>query len=224
MLEVIYRQTRARVCDLAVSLTSDQLRASVAATPKWTVHEVLAHLVGCAADAASGRLDGVTSDAWTARHVAERRSLPVCELLAEWDQVGRVAGSALTDEQIYGPNLAADVICHEADLREALGLPRVSREHWEPFLEVMMLYLRSQRRYTRTLVISDEQGRQWVCGSGEPTTALCADGYELLRAMFSRRSRRQIAGWNWTSAPDSKLIECFGFFGSRDDDQPVPVA
>jgi uncharacterized protein (TIGR03083 family) len=224
MLETIYRETRARVCDLAASLSGDQLRTPVAATPNWTVHELLAHLVGCAGDAASGRLDGVTTEAWTARHVAERRRLSVGELLAEWDRVGRRAESLLTDEQIYGPNLAADAICHEADLHEALGLPRVDRGHWQPFLDVMMLYLRSERQHAATLVITDEQGQQWICGSGPSATALRADGYELLRAMFSRRSRRQIAAWNWTITPDEQLIECFGFFGPRDDDQPVPVA
>jgi len=224
MLDTAYRNVRTRVGDLAARLSDEQLEAPVPATPRWTVREVLAHLVGGAADAASGRLDGVTSEQWTARHVDERRRHSVDELLAEWDRVGRAAESTLTDQQILGPNLTADAICHEADLREALGLPRVDREHWQPFLEVMMLFVRRQLRHNPTLLIRDEQGRQWSCGSGRPTTLLCADGYELLRATYSRRSQRQIAAWNWTPAPAEQMIERFGFFGPRDDDQPVPVA
>jgi uncharacterized protein (TIGR03083 family) len=222
MLDVIYRNARARVADLAATLSDEQLLAPVPATPRWTAHELLAHLVGCSADAASGRVDGAPGEQWTARHVAERRRHTVGELLVEWDRVGPAAESTLTEEQIFGPNMAADVTCHEADLHEALGLPCVDREHWQPFLEVMMLYLRKQLRHNATVLIRDEEGQQWSCGSGEPTTLLRADGYELLRAAHSRRSRSQIAAWDWTPAAVTHVIERFGFFGPRDDDQPIP--
>jgi hypothetical protein len=169
-------------------------------------------------------VDGAPGDQWTARHVEERRRHSVGELLVEWDRVGLAAESTLTEEQIFGPNMAADVICHEADLHEALGLPRVDREHWQPFLEVMMLYLRQQLRHGTTVLIRDDEGHQWICGSGEPTTLLRADGYELLRATHSRRSRRQIVAWDWTPTAVEQMIERFGFFGPRDDDQPIPNA
>jgi uncharacterized protein (TIGR03083 family) len=224
MLDMIYRKARARVADLAATLSNEQLQAPIPATPRWTAHELLAHLVGCAADAASGRVDGAPGDQWTARHVGERRRHSVGELLVEWDRVGLAAESTLTEEQIFGPNMAADVICHEADLHEALGLPRVDREHWQPFLEVMMLYLRQQLRHGTTVLIRDDEGHQWICGSGEPTTLLRADGYELLRATHSRRSRRQIVAWDWTPTAVEQMIERFGFFGPRDDDQPIPNA
>ncbi|MDT5386953.1 MAG: hypothetical protein QOE04_594 [Mycobacterium sp.] len=224
MLDMIYRKARARVADLAATLSNEQLQAPIPATPRWTAHELLAHLVGCAADAASGRVDGAPGDQWTARHVEERRRHSVGELLVEWDRVGLAAESTLTEEQIFGPNMAADVICHEADLHEALGLPRVDREHWQPFLEVMMLYLRQQLRHGTTVLIRDDEGHQWICGSGEPTTLLRADGYELLRATHSRRSRRQIVAWDWTPTAVEQMIERFGFFGPRDDDQPIPNA
>jgi uncharacterized protein (TIGR03083 family) len=224
MLDIIYRKARARVADLTAMLSHEQLQAPVPATPRWTTHELLAHLVGCAADAASGRVDGAPGEQWTARHVEERRGRSVGELLDEWERIGPVAESTLTEEQIFGPNIAADAICHEADLHEALGLPRVDREHWNPFLEAMMLYLRSQLRDSATVLIRDEEGQQWSCGSGESTTLLRADGYELLRAAHSRRSRSQIAAWDWTPAAVTHVIERFGYFGPRDDDQPIPNA
>ncbi|MET4427394.1 maleylpyruvate isomerase family mycothiol-dependent enzyme [Mycolicibacterium sp. 624] len=224
MLEVVYRNARTRVADLAATLSAEQLQAQVPATPRWTTHDLMAHLVGCAADAASGRVDGAPGDQWTARHVAERRHLSVGELLVEWDRVGPAAESTLTEEQIFGPNIAADVTCHESDLHEALGLPRVDREHWQPFLEVMMGYLRNQLRHNTTVLIRDEEGQQWSCGSGEPTTLLRADGYELLRATHSRRSRTQIAAWDWTPTAVTHVVERFGFFGPRDDDQPIPIS
>ena len=62
MLETTYRAARGRLRELAAALSDEQLRRQVPATPRWTVHELLAHVVGVAADAVSGRLDGVTSD------------------------------------------------------------------------------------------------------------------------------------------------------------------
>ncbi len=224
MLEVIYRDARRRVTDLATALDDEQLRTAVFATPGWTVHDLLAHLAGGAADVSAGRLDGAPGGGWTERHVEERRRHSVDELVAEWDRVSPAVESSLAGQQFSGrPNLAGDVICHEADLREALGLPRVDREHWQPFLEVMMHLLGRRLRHTTTLVIRDEQGQEWRSGSGKPATLLCADGYELLRATFSRRSQRQLAAWNWTPTPAGQMIECFGVFGPRDDDQPVPL-
>lgn len=223
MLETVYRTARTRVRGLAATLTDEQLRAQVPATPRWTVHELLAHLVGVAADAVSGRLDGVTTDEWTERHVGERRPNSIAELMAEWDRIGPAAQDTLTDDQIRGPNLAVDLICHEADLREALGLCRIDRDHWQPFLDVMMLRLGRELRHMTSLVIRDEHGRQWSCGSGMPVTLLRADGYELLRASYSRRSRRQIAAWQWSPAPVEDMVSAFGVFGTRDDDQPIPL-
>ncbi|WP_431235933.1 hypothetical protein ACQ856_26850 [Mycolicibacterium psychrotolerans] len=140
----------------------------------------------------------------------------------EWDRLGADADATLTDDQRYGPNLAIDTVCHESDLHEALGLPRVDREHWQPFLDVTMCYLGRQLRDSPTLRIEDEQGAQWSCGIGQPATLLRADGYELLRANLSRRSLRQIAAWEWARTPTEEMIHGFGVFGTRVDDQPIP--
>ncbi|OBK87322.1 maleylpyruvate isomerase family mycothiol-dependent enzyme [Mycolicibacter sinensis] len=222
MLDASYRAARDRVGALAAGLGDHQLRTPVPATPGWTVHDVLAHMVGGAADVLAGRLDGAPGDSWTARHVAERRERPVEELLAEWERAAPAVESSLP-RQYKGPNLAADAICHEADLHEALGLPRTGREHWQPFLEVMVQLPGRRLADTATLVITDELGQQWRSGSGASVLELRADGYELLRGVFSRRSRRQIAGWDWSLEPPGEVVDRFGAFGPRDDDQPVPT-
>jgi uncharacterized protein (TIGR03083 family) len=225
MLDVAYGRARGRVAELAAELTEEQLAARVPATPDWTVHELLAHLVGGAADTASGRLGGSPGPEWTARHVGERRTRSVEELLDEWQLVGPAVEASLIGQEFTGPNLAADVVCHEGDLREALGLGRVDRIHWQrPFLEVMMLRLAHQLRKSPAVLIRDELDHEWQCGSGEPVSKVRADGYELLRASFGRRSRRQIAAWDWSPTPPSQVIDCFSVFGPRDDDQPVPGA
>lgn len=87
---------------------------------------------------------------------------------------------------------------------------------------VMVRHLRAQFRRTTTLVIHDDQGQQRNCGSVEPASVLRVDGYEMLRVTYSRRARHQIAAWAWTPAPAPHVVERFGFFAPRDDDQPVP--
>lgn len=219
-----YRQARARVSHLFGALSADQLHLLVPATPAWTVHDVLAHLVGGAADAVGDRLDGAGSATWTQRHVEERRMRTVGELLDEWDEVAPAIESTLSDDMMTRPNIVADTLCHESDVREALDLPRVDSEHWQPFLEVNMRYLRYRLRHEPTVIVRTESGEQWTCGTGEPTTLLRAQAYELWRAAYSRRSQRQIASWAWTPAPSDGLIDRIGFFGPRLDDQPVPTA
>ena len=222
MLDVIYRDTRHRVTELVAGLDVDQLRTPVPATPNWTVHDLLAHLVGGASDAANGRVDGAPGDTWTARHVAERHGAALDELLAEWDRLGPTIEGGLVGQRFTGPNIAADLICHEADLRETFGLGRADRAHWyDPFLGVMMLFLGRQLRDVASVVVRDEHS-EWRCGSGDITATVQTDAYELLRAMFSRRSRRQIAAWDWAPTPTTQIVEAFGFFGPRDDDQPIP--
>jgi len=222
MLDVSYRETRHRVTELVAGLDVGQLRTPVPATPNWTVHDLLAHLVGGASDAATGRVDGAPGDTWTARHVAERRDATLDDLLAEWHSLGPIIEGGLAFQRFTGPNIAADLICHEADLRETFGMGRADRAHWyDPFLEVMMHMLERRLRDVASVVVRDEQS-EWHCGSGDMTATVQTDGYELLRAMFSRRSRRQIAAWDWTPAPTPQIVETFGFFGPRDDDQPIP--
>lgn len=224
-LDETYRNAWLRITDVAGQLDGAQLGLTVPATPEWTVHDVLAHLVGVAADGVSGRLEGAASDDWTARHVDERRDRSVQDLLAEWQEFAPAVASSLAGQRFTGPNAAADVICHESDLREALGLRSVDREHWEePFLSTMMGLLGARLKDIATVSVTDERDGTWHCGSGEHQTALRTTGYELFRAMFSRRSRRQIAGWDWASAPTDPLVDCFGVFGPRDDDQPIPPA
>ncbi|MGH3573985.1 MAG: maleylpyruvate isomerase N-terminal domain-containing protein [Pseudonocardiaceae bacterium] len=221
MFDVVYRDAHGRLAELARALSVEQLRTPVSATPAWTVHEVFAHLVGGAADVASGRLDGLPGDEWTARHVGERRQHTISELLAEWDLVGPRAQASCAGE-VRGPNLGLDIICHEGDLHETLVLGRPERDHWQPALDVMVGFLGRRLKQPGTLVICGGHGQQWHIGDGEPQTMLTIDGYELLRGMFSRRSQRQIAGWAWMPAPAERL-QRFGAFGPREDDQPIPA-
>ncbi|MFD4674143.1 maleylpyruvate isomerase N-terminal domain-containing protein [Lentzea sp. NPDC058450] len=200
MFEEIYREARQRIVGLTMGLGPDDLALTVPACPEWTVHQVVAHLSGEASDLVSGRMEGAPSEEWTARHVAEREGVPVQELLEDWN----VSGNKIAEMPRLPFQLALDAITHEADLRAALGRDRLPDAVWQPTLVWL-----APRRLTDVTVKTDFG----VLGDGPIT--LEVDGYELWRAFFGRRSRRQMESWTWS---DPSPIDDVPFFPVRETD------
>lgn len=200
VFEEIYREARQRIVGLTMGLSADELARTVPACPEWTVHQVVAHLSGEAADLVSGRMEGAPSDEWTARHVAERAGVEVEDLLEQWN----FFGDKIAEMPRLPFQLALDAITHEADLRAALGRERLPDAVWQPTLVWM-----APRRLTG-VTVKTEFGD---LGDGPITVEV--EGYELWRAFFGRRSRRQMESWNWSGpAP----IEKIPFFPARETD------
>jgi len=192
-----YRANLDAVAALVGGLTGEEVTLRVPATPEWTVHDVLAHLSGGAADAVSGRMDGAPSPEWTARHVGERSRRSVYELVTELrGSADEIVASVEDNDR---PALVWNLVVHHADLHEALGMPVLQEDFWRPVLDAVA---------PRTL------GDHGEALSGVPD-------YELFRASFSRRSRAQMASWDTGLGQDALDGMCI--FGPRDDDQPVPV-
>jgi uncharacterized protein (TIGR03083 family) len=192
----VYRANVDAVTALAEGLSADQLGLPVPATPEWDVHDVLAHLAGSPADALSGRMDGAPSAEWTARHVGERSSSTVEELVAEIR--GSVEGVVASLDGSDSPTLVWNLAVHHADLHEALGKGAPPERMWRPVLDAIAPRMLG-------------------------TSAAAVDhvpDYELFRAIFSRRSRTQMTGWG--SALDPAWLDEICLFGPRDDDQPIP--
>ena len=191
----LYRENVAAVSALADGLSGEQLARTVPGSPAWTVHDVLAHLAGGPADAVTGRMEGAPGPEWTARHVSERANLPVPDLVEEMQShQDAIAASAADDTR---PAIVWDIAVHHADLREALGLPTLPPQLWEPVLATV-----APMRFG---------------SAGVPEEV---DGYELFRAIFSRRSRTQMQSWGLALSPEQLDELCI--FGPREDDQPVP--
>lgn len=200
MFEEIYREARQRIVGLTMGLSADELARTVPACPEWTVHQVVAHLAGAASDLVSGRMEGAPSDEWTARHVAERADVPVEDLLEQWNAFG----DKIAEMPRIPFQLALDAITHEADLRAALGRERLPDTVWRPTLVWM-----APRRLT-DVTVKTEFG-----DLGDGPTTVEVEGYELWRAFFGRRSRRQMESWNWSGpAPIDKIP----FFPARETD------
>jgi hypothetical protein len=163
----LYRGNAEAVAALAHSLSTAQLDELVPASPAWTAQEVFAHLAGGPADAVTGRMDGAPSPEWTARHVAERRLLPVGDLVEEMlSHVDAVAASTVDNPR---PAIVWDIAVHHADLHEAFGLGVPPERLWLPVVETVA-----------TMAVP---------------AGTVVDGvapYELFRALFSRRSQAQL--------------------------------
>jgi uncharacterized protein (TIGR03083 family) len=192
----VYRDNVDAVTALAEGLPPDQLRLPVPATPEWDVHDVLAHLAGSPADALSGRMDGAPSQEWTARHVAERSASSTGDLVGEIR--GSAEGVVASIEGTDSPALVWNLAVHHADLHEALGKGAPPERMWRPVLDAI-----APRMLGKSAAAVDH-----------------VPDYELFRAIFSRRSRTQMA--DWAPALDPAWLDAICLFGPRDDDQPIP--
>jgi uncharacterized protein (TIGR03083 family) len=221
MFDVFYRGSRSRVAELARSLTEEQLATRVAACPEWTARQLVAHLVGVAADISSGNMAGASQSSWTAAQVQSRSDRSLEELFKEWDEVGPVVEAGLAD-QSFSPILVFDVITHEADLRETFGLGRPPASDVDAVVQAVGAGVLQRFDGPGTLVVRAGE-HEWTGSEGEPRTVVTVEPYELLRGLISRRSRRQMRAWQWESDGDpDAVIEKLPVFGARDDDQPVP--
>lgn len=191
----LYRANVAALSRLAADLDEDALTMPVPATPAWTVHDVFAHMAGGPADAVSGRMDGAPGPEWTARHVGERRGVPVPDLVAELELHQDAMAEQLADSP--RPAIVWDITVHHADLFEALGRGVLPEPLWQPVLAG---------------VVPMKFGPAGMPPDIEP--------YELFRAIFSRRSRSQMQAWGLPLSPEQLDDLCL--LGPREDAQPVP--
>jgi uncharacterized protein (TIGR03083 family) len=192
----LYRANLDAVSALARGLTPEEVARPVPGCPDWTVHDVLAHLAGGPADALSGRMEGAPGPTWTAHHVGERSARTVEELVAELEGSADAVTASLEGND--RPALVWNLAVHHADLHEALGKPAPAERYWRPVLEGIA---------PRAL------GEHADAFAGVPD-------YEQFRALFSRRSRAQMAAWD--TGLDQDTLDAMCIFGPRDDDQPVP--
>jgi uncharacterized protein (TIGR03083 family) len=214
-----YETAHARLAQLVATLSDDDLATPVPATPGWDVHDVLAHLAGIPTDALAGRLTGVPTDEFTAEQIRERKGTTGSELLAEWSaNVAAMADGARAG--LVPPNLAVDALTHEQDIRGALAMP--STLHADELRFCTNLYAfgcgygLKQAGVAPLLIAASDTDFRMTAGVGEPAATVRASEFELFRALSGRRSRRQVAAFDWDgeSAP---YLDRFNIFGVLPD-------
>ena len=96
----------------------------VPCTPEWTVRQLTAHLVGVPEDVLAGRMEGVTTEAWTQAQVERFGHLALLDLADLFE-----ASAPKIDAIIHNfpqpiiSQFVMDAVTHEQDMRSALGVP-----------------------------------------------------------------------------------------------------
>lgn len=216
----LYRLGREQVAELVRSLSPEELAAPVAATPGWTVHDVVSHLAGVATDAVNGRLQGIPSPEQTEAQVTERAATPTSIVLREWERTGSQFEALLTKSR--GRNVApvVDVAVHEQDIRGAVGVPG-NREG--PLIDLAVeraveLWMSKVESAGLPPVGVGEPSGRLIAGLDDAPTTFRASRFELLRAIYGRRSRTQIARrFEGTDDPGA-YVDLLCVFGPADQD------
>lgn len=203
-LSAVYRACRQRYIELVEPLDASAADTPVPACPGWSVHDVLAHVVGSAADVVEGRLGGAPGQAWTAAQVELRRGRSAADLLAEWETYAPAIERMIDEGGHRGPlhftledAAISDAVSHEHDIRAALGRPGARDSDAVAFAVVFYARNRIESAANRgiSLRVCVTDGRQF--GDDDAAVTLRGEPFDLLRAMAGRRSKEQLRELAW---------------------------
>lgn len=186
-----YLELRARVVALLRELPEADAGRVVPHCPAWTVAELSAHLVGVPDDILAGRMEGVTTEAWTQAQVERLRGRTLTELADHYE-----AGSVAFDPVLavipapVNAQLVMDAVTHEHDLRHAVGRPG-ARDSTAVAVGQGWLLNMVERRAPELAEV--------LAGSGIAS-------FDVLRVLSGRRSAGQIAALGLDGAAITALL------------------
>ena len=207
---------------LGRELSAAEAEQVVPACPEWTVREVFAHQAGVAADLLAGRLDGVATDPWTQRQVAERadRSLP--QILDEWDaDAPQLLATLAPFGDDVDPRLVVDLWTHHQDVRGAVG--RAGDRDTDLARWAAVGLRRFAQKQFRTAGLDPSSVAFTEDGAAPDGVAVVVDRFEFSRAAVGRRSRAQVRSWAWTVADPEPYLPLVAVFAARPDDLEEPA-
>ena len=186
-----YHATRRRFSELAATLDDDDLARTVPACPEWTVHDLVAHVVGIPEAIASGSFPSGDQQAWLDALVEERRDVPVPELLERWEACA-AATSAVVDGG--GSLMLIDVVSHEHDLRGAVGRPGARGVPEVRAIVQLMLEQLAPAISDAGLgaLVVDSGEVRWASQFVRPGCTIRVDPWEATRVLQSRRTAEEI--------------------------------
>jgi uncharacterized protein (TIGR03083 family) len=200
----IYRRLRRRLIARARGWSGAQLATPVPATPLWSVHDVLAHLVGITADLNALEFDAADPEEWTQKQVLRRRGRSVEELGAEWDREGPrfEEGLGLLGYEL-GSHYVGDLLLHTTDVDQALGAGQPDDE--EALAVALDFYLDAFHQALCTAgagsVVLAAGPEEWTLGPGPIVASVRTGTFEAFRSLGGRRSARQLEALEWSGDP-----------------------
>ena len=171
-----YQQLRERIIELLANTRDEIANKTVPACPKWTVQNLVCHIIGVPEDILEGRMKGVTTDPWTQAQVDRHKSDSIVQLReilinqkSKFDVVLPNIPSPVNSQFVM------DAVTHEHDLREALGKPGAQDSL---AVKVAFAWLASNSMCPKELV--------------DKLRASKATEFQLMRAMTGRISVEQM--------------------------------
>src|SRR5262249_22726922 len=158
----------------------------------WTVHALLSHVVGVAADLAAGRVDRWSQPSWTAGHVAARAGRSRGELLAEWDAYESDVAAIVDNPALRGLDdmfrrvPMIDLIAHEHDVREAVcAIEELRDADWAILGVHRAFWLDAFAKDVGVppLRVMTNRGDDWVVGGERPQATVNMPRQELWRSL-----------------------------------------
>jgi uncharacterized protein (TIGR03083 family) len=210
-----YARTRERVSELLAGASDDELARVVPACPAWTVHDLLAHVVGIPAALSTGRHPTGDIGTWLSELVAERSDQQASALQEEWRSLDPALEALLS-----GPAglLFADLAVHEHDFRGALGRPDHAALEVEELLPRTIAAFKGPLEEAGLVPIEVRAGeRVWRSHDGEAGWTLVVDPWTAVRALNSRRTADEL--YALPSHGDAR-----GYLPILDAHLPLPAA
>lgn len=202
-----YRAARRSLEDLLEAQPVDRLDLLVAACPGWRVRDVVAHVVGIAADLNASRLPTpeLDGEAWTARQVEARDGATLAELAEEWErEAPRFEEGLDAFGYAMGSHFLGDLLQHVSDLRTTLDVGRVPDDltlavALDFYADATHESLVADADGAVGLVIGDER---LTLGPDPVVATVATDRFEAFRVLGGRRSEAQIRALDWTGDVD----------------------
>ncbi|HWV35394.1 MAG TPA: maleylpyruvate isomerase family mycothiol-dependent enzyme [Thermomicrobiales bacterium] len=201
-----YLEAQARIRTLVNNQNAD---VPVPGCPGWTVKDVVAHLTGVFDDIQRGNLERAATEEWSAGHIAARREKSLTEIGAEWHLLAHTHPYVFIGD--YSETMYVDLICHEFDIRGAIGnkearyLPDI-RTAALFFLTAVDRDFHEQGVPALRVQVED---KYFDIGDGEPQGQVTLRWFELFRVLSGRRSRAQVAALPWEGDPETWLDRLF---------------
>ncbi|MDO9457607.1 hypothetical protein [Nocardioides sp.] len=168
------------------------MNLTVPACPDWSAHDLLSHMVGLAADVLDGDEPDDHHPDWTQAQVDTRRGRTSLEVLDEWVALADGMEAYIREQDVRPLN---DAIIHEQDLRGALERPGArDTAGLASVRETLAERLAGALGDLPPVALRSEEW-SWSSGDGEPGVVLEAPGFDLFRALVSRRTTEQLESY-----------------------------